>query len=181
MCRQDVRDNLLHAHAVFDLREHNRPFGAHGFGVARHHGKVGADGRGEVGLVDDQQIGLRDPRPALAGDFIAAGHVDDVNRKIRQFAAEMRRQIVASRFQEQKARVMLLHQMLQRQNVGRDILADRRMGTATGFDRLDSIRRQRLVANQEFAVLARENVVGDGAQVDPVAQTGPPMPTVKAR
>jgi len=43
--------------------------------VAIHHGEVGADERGEVGLVDDEQLGSRNAGTALAGHLVATGHV----------------------------------------------------------------------------------------------------------
>ena len=40
---------------------------AHALGVPRHHVEVGADVRGEVGLVDDEQVGAVTPGPPLRG------------------------------------------------------------------------------------------------------------------
>ena len=56
--------------------EHRGPVAAHRGRVAGHHGEVGADPAGEVGLVDDEQIGAGDAGAALARDLVAAGHVD---------------------------------------------------------------------------------------------------------
>ncbi len=70
------------------------------------------------------------------------------------------------------------------------------MWTATRLNCFDPPGFQRVVTDQELAILFREDIVGDRAQIDFVAQrtasaasiaavlplpTGPPTPTVKAR
>src|SRR5205823_3088666 len=52
---------------------------AHQLGVPVHHLEAGADIRGEVDLVDHQEIGTGDARPALARDLVAGGDVDDID------------------------------------------------------------------------------------------------------
>jgi len=62
---------LVEPDFALDRAEDGRPVAAHPLGVAPHHAEVGADGRREVDLVDDEQVGLRDARPALARDLRA--------------------------------------------------------------------------------------------------------------
>ncbi len=50
-----MRGDQVHADAVFDLGEHERPVPAHLAAVAVHYRKIGADGFCEVHLVDDKQ------------------------------------------------------------------------------------------------------------------------------
>ena len=85
-----LRDDFIHADSMLDLRKHERPVAPHRARVALHHSEVRADGGREVGFVDDEQVGLRDSRAALARDFVASGDVDYINRIIGQFPAEMR-------------------------------------------------------------------------------------------
>jgi len=89
------RHDLLNANAVFDLGEHKGSLAAHGAGVTLHDGKVGPDGCGQVGFIDDQQIGLSYARSAFARNFIAAGDIDHVNAQIGQLAAKMSGEVVA--------------------------------------------------------------------------------------
>ena len=50
---RDLR-NLLDADVVRDLREQRRRVAPHRRRVTRHYVEIGADVRGEIGLVDDQ-------------------------------------------------------------------------------------------------------------------------------
>jgi len=56
--------------------------GAHAAGVFGHGVEVDADVGSEVGFVDDQQVRAGDAGAAFAGDFFAAGDIDDVDRQI---------------------------------------------------------------------------------------------------
>src|SRR5205823_1771664 len=55
-----------------------------------------ADMRGQVRLVDHQQVGPGDAGAALARDLVAARDVDDVDAQVRQLGAEGRGQVVAA-------------------------------------------------------------------------------------
>jgi hypothetical protein len=92
----DVADYLVHTGAVPDLRENISVGAAHLSGIALHDAEVCPDGCGQVGLVDDEQVGLGDARAAFARNFVAAGHINPINGVIRQFAAEMGGQVVAT-------------------------------------------------------------------------------------
>ena len=160
-----------------------------------HHPEVGADVRCEIGLVDHEQVGLRDARAALARHLVAARDIDHVDREVGELAAVLGRQVVAARLDEQQLGADLVDELLEREQVVADVLADRRMRAAAGLDGADVARRQRVVADQELGVLAREDVVRDDAEavVAPqapaeleqerglAAADGPPMPIVNGR
>src|ERR1700741_3840579 len=71
-------DALAAAHVGHD----EGPGAAHHAGVALHDGKVGADMRRKVDLVDDQEVRARDPGPAFARNLLAARDVDDVDGEV---------------------------------------------------------------------------------------------------
>src|SRR5262249_14680748 len=70
------RDDLVQASAALEVREHEWPVNAHQPGVARHDVEARADMRGEIDLVDHEQIRARDAGTSLARDLVAAGDVD---------------------------------------------------------------------------------------------------------
>ena len=59
-------------------------------------------------LLITKQIGLRDARTAFARDLVAASNIDDINRVVGKFSAEVGRQIVPSRFKQQDFGVKLV-------------------------------------------------------------------------
>lgn len=158
-------DGLPDADAVLDHRPDHGAALADFLGLDLHEIHVGADGVGEVALVDDQQIRAGDSRAPFAGHLVTAGDVDDVDDEVGQFARVVRRQVVAAGFDEQQVGLELGLQALQREQVGRDVFPHRRVGTAARLDGDDAIRRQRAMLGQEFGVLAREDVVRDRGDV----------------
>ena len=154
------------AEAVFDLCEDEWPVAAHGAGIAIHDVQIGADGAGEIGFIDNQEVGLRDAGAAFAGDFVAAGDVDDVDGEIGKLAAEVSGQVVAAGFEQQQFGFVYFVQMFEGEEVGGDILADGCVGAAAGFDGQDAIFGQGTMTDEKFAVLAGEDVVGDSAKGD---------------
>src|ERR1700722_19217058 len=68
----DEGDHRLDPVPRLHVAHHERPGLSHTRSVARHHLERGADIRGEIGLVDDQQVRARDPGTAFARDFFAA-------------------------------------------------------------------------------------------------------------
>jgi hypothetical protein len=148
------------------IREQKRPVAAHLARVAIHHFERSSHIRRQIDFIDHQQIGADDARSALARDLVAAGHVDHVDGGVHQLRAERRRQIVAAAFDEDQlqARMRAL-QILDRFQVHGSVLADGGMRAAAGLDAGHALGRQRALADQEFGVFARVNVVGDDGQV----------------
>ena len=120
-------------------------------------------------LLIDEQIALRDAGPALARDLVAAGDVDDVDREVGELAAVLRGEVVAAALDEEELG-LVAHELLERVEVRRDVLADRGVRAAAGLDGADLRGGQRFVAVEELGVLAREDVVGHDAERDAVAQ-----------
>src|SRR5262249_734319 len=159
------RDHLPQACAALEIREHERPIAAHQLGVARHDVEAGADVRGEIDLVDHEQIGTRHARTSFARDLVAAGEVDDIDRRVDQLGTEAGRQVVAAGLQKHDVEIRVPFQHLfERVEVHRRILADRRMRTSARLDADDAIVGQCLAADQKLHVLAREDVVRDDAE-----------------
>ena len=98
---EDVGDDVIHARAMLDLGEDDRAGTTHGVSVAFHYAEIGAHGGGQIGLVDDQEVGLSDPGTAFAWDLIAAGDIDDINGVIGQLAAEVRGEVIAAGLDQQ--------------------------------------------------------------------------------
>ncbi len=168
---QELRDDFVHAGAMLDLGEDEGAFTAHLAGVALHDRQVGANGRGEVSLVDDEKVRLGDARAAFARDFVAAGNVNNIDGVVRQFAAEMRGQIVAAGFEKEDVGMKLPLEVFQREEVGGNVLANRGVRAAAGLHCSDTPGIERLMADQKLAVFLRENIVGNSRQARAVAQS----------
>ena len=69
-------------------------------GVVAHDTEIGADERGEVRLVDHEEIGGGDAGPALARDLVAAGDVEDEDLTVDESTAEDRREVVAAALEQ---------------------------------------------------------------------------------
>jgi hypothetical protein len=78
--------------------------------------------------------------------------------------ARTARRVVAAALDEQQLGLPVLRQLFERHEVVADIFADGRVRTAAGLDRADAVLVERLVADQELGVFAREDVVGDDAE-----------------
>ncbi len=71
------------------------------------------------------------PGPALAGDLLALGHVDDVDRRVDQLGAEGGGEIVAAALHEHQLEPGKARQeILDRLQVHRGVLANRRVRAA---------------------------------------------------
>lgn len=161
---------MVDADAGLDLGEDGGAAVAHLAGVALHDVEVGADGGREVRLVDDEQVALRDAGPALARDLVATAHVDHVDDVVRELAAVVGGQVVASALDEEQVGSARSRtgaagpargvQVLERRQVRADVLAHGGMRTAARLDGTDPRRRQRPVPHQELGVLPREDIVG---------------------
>ena len=107
------------------------------------------------------------PGPALARDLVAGGDVDHVEREIGQLGRERRGEVVAAAFDEHDVEIAeARREPVDRFEVDRGVLADRRVRTAAGLDADDAVRRQRLVAHEELRVLLGVDVVGDDGELD---------------
>ena len=90
--------NSVETFVAFEVGKDEWPGAAHPATIAIHHFERSANVRRKVDLVDHQQIGPYDARPAFAGDFVSTGHVDDVDGSIRKVGTECRGQIIAATF-----------------------------------------------------------------------------------
>jgi hypothetical protein len=97
---EDVPDDLGDTDAVADLREEEGANAPHPLGVAGHDVEVGSHGRGQVGLVDDEEVALGEAGSTLAGDLVASG------------------------FDEEEVGVELALEFLEGEEVGGDVVAD---------------------------------------------------------
>ncbi len=157
----NVAGDFVHPDAIFDLGEEVRAVAAHPAGVTVHDGEVGADGLGQIGLVDDEQVGLGDAGSAFAGDLVAPGDIDDLNGKIGQLPAKAGGEIVAAGLEQEQIRAKAPVQLFERLQVQGDVIADGGMRAAPRLHRPDSLRFQRAVTDEEFAIFFGENIVGD--------------------
>ena len=110
------------------------------------------------------------PGPPFARNLVSAGHVDDVDRVIRQFAAELRGEIVAAALDEQQLRPQRFHQHLERDEVRGDVVANGRVRTASGLDGANALGRQRVMPHQKFGIFPGEDIVGHDAQLMAIAK-----------
>jgi len=166
----DLGDDGVHANSVTDLGKNNRAVAAHGAGVALHDLEIGADGRGKVGLVDDQQIGLSNAGSALAGNLVAGGHVNDVDGIVGEFAAEMGGEVVPARFYEQHFSPEAAMEVFKRQQIRRNVFPNRCVRTASGFDGADAFGVQGMMTDKKFTVFASKDVIGNRGEADSIAQ-----------
>ena len=167
---EDVRNDFGEADVVFDLGEDVGAGAAHFFRVAFHDGEVCADGGGEVGFVDDEEVGLGDAGAAFARDFIAAGDVDDLDGVVGKFAAEAGGEIVTAGFEQEDVGAEFLMEIFEGEKIGGDVFADGGVRAATGFDGADAFGGEGFVADEKFAVFFGENVVRDGGDAEAVAE-----------
>src|SRR5690606_22807933 len=116
------------------------------------------------------QIALRHAGSAFSRDLLPTADVDDVDREVDELPAVLRREVVAAALHDEELRLRVAHEPLERVEARGDVFADRRVRTAAGLDCADLRRRERLVTVQELGVLAREDVVRDDAEPQPVAE-----------
>jgi hypothetical protein len=166
----DAVDNLIATKTVSHLSEHKRAGATHLSGVVFHHLEVGTDGLGEIGFVDDKKICLRNARSAFPGNFIATGDINDLDREVSQFPAETGGEVVTTRFDEQHVRLKPAVQLLERQQVRRNVLTNRSMRTTAGLDGTDAFGGKRVLAGEELAVFTCKDVIGNNGDAEPLAQ-----------
>lgn len=153
---------MVDADVLLDLREDGGPPLAHLAGVPLHDAEVGADGLGQVRLVDDEQVALRDAGAALARDLVAAADVDHVDDKIGELARVVGGQVVAAGLDEEDVGGEGAVQVLEGGEVRGHVLADGGVRAPARLDGADARGGEGLVPGEELGVLAREDVVGHG-------------------
>lgn len=105
--------------------------------------------------------------PALARHLVATRDINDIHVEVGQLSAVRRGQVVAAALDEEQLRLVLRLQRLERAQVRRDVLADRRVRTAARLDGADAVDgREGRVAVQELLVLAAGSVIS-GEEADP--------------
>jgi hypothetical protein len=92
---------MFHALPVLDDRKHRRAALAHPRCIALHHAQIGTHRLRKIDLVDDQQIAARDSRAPFARHLVTAGHVDDVDDEVGEFARIIRGEIIAAGLDQQ--------------------------------------------------------------------------------
>src|SRR5690606_7660484 len=93
-------DQLIEPFAAEQIRERVRPVAAHLFRIFLHDLTRRPHERSEVDLVDDEVVRAHDARAALARNFFALRHVDDVDEPVDKLRGKGRRQIVAAALDE---------------------------------------------------------------------------------
>lgn len=155
----DVAEDRVNADAMLHLREDEWSAAAHPFRVPSHHFEVRAHARGQIRLVDYEQVRLGNAGAAFAWNFVATANVDDLNRVVSQLAAETGGQIIAAGFDEQDIRLELPMQFFECEQIGGNVLSNGRMWTAARFHCANAVRIECAVLDQKLTVLFRENVV----------------------
>ena len=134
-----------------------------------HHLEAGADVRREVGLVDDEDVRMRDPGPVLARDLVAGGDVDHIDEIVDQRRRKGERQIIAAAFDQHDIAIRKapLH-VLDRREVHAWILAHRSMRAGTCLHSEDAFLEQNALEGtlDVLGVLGRHHVVGDDEHLD---------------
>ncbi len=165
----DQLDEFGNALAGAAVGEQERLVAAHQLRIVRHHLEARADVGRQVGLVDDEDVRLRDPGSVLARDLVAGGDVDHVDEEVDQRRREGQRQVVAAALDQHDVAVgkARLH-VLDRREVHAGILAHRRVRTGAGLDAEDAFLEQDALqrALDVLGVLGRHHVVGDDEDLD---------------
>ena len=96
-----------------------------------HPVEVDAHVWGQIGFVDHEQIGANNARTSLAGNVVAASHVDDKHPEIGEIARECRGQIVATAFHEDQLKPReATFKLIRRLDIRSWILSDDCVGAA---------------------------------------------------
>lgn len=161
-CTQHQIHNVFQSLFLLDHREDGRSALPHPSAVSLHDPQVCAYGLGQVAFVHDQKIALRDARPALARDLVAARNVDNVDDEVGQLARVVRRKVVPAGLNQQQISVKLVVQLRECKEVRGDVFTDGGMGAAARLNGDDTLGGQGVVLGEELAVFAGEDVVCDG-------------------
>ena len=172
--RQTVEHPLLerrHRLRIAPGHPEYRTTGPHLASLPDHPVDIHIDERPEIGLVDHQQIGPRDTRPALAHHVAATCHIEHEDLHIDQRGGEGCGQIVSARFdQDDVDRREIGLQILRGQQIHRDVIADGGMRAGSGLHRPDALRVQHPCRLQETGILIGVDVIGHHCQRQRIRQ-----------
>ena len=167
----DEARDLVDALAGAQIGEDEGPRAAHALTLALHGFQRSADIGRQIDLVDHQEIGAGDARPAFRGNLVAGGDVDDVDGEIGQLRRKRRGEIVAAGFDQHQIEAgEFLPHVGDGREIGRSVLADRGVRAAAGLDAGDAVGHERAGAHQIFGVPFGVDVVGDRGDLVAVAQ-----------
>src|SRR6478735_291427 len=168
----DEFTHAVDAGARLQVGEYERLRAAHLFGVAIHDLERGTNVRGQIDLVDNQEIALGDPGATFARDFVASSDVDHIHRQIRQLWAEGRCQVDAAAIDDHQIESGEL--AIERGHgleIDRCIFTDGRVRTAPGLDADDPIVRKRPAPQKKIRVFAGVDVIGHDGNLVALTQT----------
>src|SRR5699024_1134123 len=176
ICHHDVfadpRQDLVESVVGLQIREGERFFTAELQRVLFHHGQIGADVWGEIGFVDDEEIGLDHALAGLARNFFTLGDVDDVHREVHEFGTEGGREVVPTRLDEHDIEIFVAAlELFDRRFVHRGIFANGGVRAATGFNTDNAVQGQHTVGRQNLGVFDRVDVAGDRGHRELVVQS----------
>jgi hypothetical protein len=167
-CREPVLDPGEQAFDGFGVgsgETQDRATAAGLLALADHQVRVDAHVRREIGLVDDEQIGSRDPRTALTDDIAAAGDIEDEDLDVHERGGEGGGEVVAAGLDEDQVDgVEVGLEVLDGQEVRRDVVADRGVRAGAGLDAADPFRCKHSRAAEHPRVLVGVDVVGDNRE-----------------
>jgi hypothetical protein len=149
---QDLTHDSLDSNSIFHLGKNERAITAHFSAIPLHDGQVCSDGFRQIRFIDHQQVALRDSRTAFAGDLVSSRNVDHL---------ETGREIVSAGFNQEKLRLEEAMQILQREQIRRNILADGRVRATSGLDSPDAFTGKRLVLGEKIPIFSSKYVIGD--------------------
>src|SRR6267142_6328502 len=116
-----VMDDLGKTDTVLCLGEYAGAVSAHQLGVTLHNLEISTDGLREISFVDNEEVRLRNAGTAFAGNFVAAGDINDIDGVIREFTTEMGGKVIPTGFEEEDIRVEELMEFLQGKEICGDI------------------------------------------------------------
>src|SRR5262245_13741847 len=90
----DEACDLIDTLTTLQIGKNERALCAHSQRIRFHYLKVCADQRSQIDLVDDEKIGARNTRAALARYFFTCCDVDHIDRQIGQLGTEGCRKII---------------------------------------------------------------------------------------
>ena len=123
--------------------------------------------RGEIHLVDDEQVGADDAGAALARDVAAAGDVDDEDPPVDEVERKGRGEVVTARLEDDEIETGEARlQFVAGEDVERRVLADHRVRAGAGLDGGDARGVDEAGAAQALGILLCDEIVGDDGEID---------------